>query len=921
MRNRRRRGRIARALLGLLLLPLPPVPADAAVQPIDVPNGSFETAKAGGNFPDGWEGPTDKAELVADAKHGAKALHLMNWNTWDWTKFTLILGPMPEGEKISAAMWVKMKDVTKSSNSWETCWIYLEFQDLAWQTTKEEIARFDGTREWAWVTKKKINVPKNLRETKLVIAFDGVGGQLWLDRFTLVKGEELPPETVSTSGEVAGQADTIKTAINRARAAIRNKALDRAPTEALAEARGAVAAATLLADDLEREAREAADKADPRGTGPEKAAQLRRAAAVVREKVAEAVRLIEEGEAAQKREAPGRAEEISSEKAGAALVALQEAERAADEAAAASTESLVLVATWGGGIHRNESASKWIASNPDERLPYARFIVAARDGRLYAGSDQPVLRDSDDNGKTWSGTPTALPAPATGFLIDPAGGSRWLITTWGQGAFLSTDEGRNWTPASAPSKFLRAPRALRVDGATRVYLIADDGEIHRAETVDGEWRRIATAPRGIKAWDLGVSPSRDPRLIAATDAGLAEITAEGKFAFIKLNVSTVWARTLATDLDRMLIGTAGRGIVEWRPDARDGPKALLINDGLGNLTVSGLVVSLTPKAEAVAGTEEVRGPRVWTDRNAGLAGGFVNGVAFNPQSEKVMFVTTRNGIFKSEDAGATWKYSGTGLAGLNVGRIVIDPKNPANIYTAPAYINTPAGIQKSSDGGKTWFQSNKGLTATAVTWVDLDRNNPGQIFAVTWGGGIFKSDDSAGNWYSLKTGITANNGYCIIPPVTDPRAMFAGTAGAGLYRFNESAWAWEASGNGISSPEVWHLAQDPFNGLAWLAGTPGAGLFKSDNSGKSWRRITKGLDATEIYRLVYHPTKKDIVYLGTKNATTGRGGAGVFRSVDAGENWAPDNLGLPSLGIEDLTITTKGLVYVATQNGLYYKQD
>ncbi len=912
----------ARAVLAALLLPLPPPSAQAAVQILEIPNASFETPKGTTSFPDGWEGPEDKIELAADAKHGAKSLHVMNWNTWDWTKYTLKLGPMPEGERISAAMWVKTKDVTKSANSWETCRIFLEFTDQAWKSTTEEIARFDGTREWTWLTKKKINVPVNLRETKLVIAFDGVGGQLWLDRFTLVKGEELPPETVSTSGEVGLQADIIKTAINRARGAIRNKTVDREPSEALADARGAVAAATRLADDLEREAREAADKADPRGTGPEKAARLRRAAAVVREKVAEAVRLIEEGEAAQRREAPGKAEEISSFKAGEALTALKDAERAADEAAAASTESLVLITTWGGGVHRNETTSKWIASNADAPLPYGTFIVAGRDGRLYAGSDRPVLHDSDDNGKTWSGTPTQLPAPATGFLIEPAPGGRWMITTWGKGAYVSTDEGRNWKPLAAPSKFLRAPRALARDPGqpVKVYLIADDGAVHAADGIDGPWKSVASMPRGIKAWDLAVSPSRDPKLIAATDAGLAEIKDDGSVAFVKAEVSTAWARSLAVDLDRMLVGTAGRGVVQWKPDAREGPKARLINEGIGNLNVTGMVVSLSPKAEAVGGADEVRGPRTWTDRNGGLAGGFVNSVAFNPQNEKVMLVSTRSGIFRSEDAGGTWKASSSGLSGLNIGRIVVDPKNPANVYCAGAFIATPTGIQKSTDGGKTWADSSKGLSPKTL-WVEVDPNSPNQIFAVIWESGVYKSDDSGGNWYKLDKGLNATLGYCAVMSVTDPKTLLAGFDSAGLYRFNEGAWAWENVSKGIATPSIWHVAQNPNDGLMWLLGTPGGGLYKSADGCKTWRRVQAGLDTQDVYRVVWHPTRKGVAYVGSKNSSSGRGGAGIYRSIDGGENWAPDNVGLPSLGIEDIRITSKGLVYVATQNGLYYKQD
>jgi len=909
-------------LAGAILLARP---SGAGPALIPVENGSFEEAEKGSNFPAGWSAKRkEDIELSSDAMHGLKSVHVKCPWGWANTNLNVSLKRLPEGELISIGWWVKLNEVKKGD--WESgaCRLFIKFKTNDWKESTEEIAKFEGTAGWKWMTKKKIQLPSNLMEATLTLSFDeAMRGELWLDRIVVVRGSELPPETISTSDEVGTAADVAKVAIGRARAAARKKAVEMSAAEALADARTRVSAVTLVADELEAEARALAGKAEAKSNLLERAADLERAVAVVRAKVAAAISLINEGEAAQRREpTPAKAEEASAPKAAEALKALREAAEAADLAEAAMTDAVILVGTRGGGVYRDAEEGKWEARNADAPLPYASFIVAGPDGRLYCGGDEATLLDSDDNGKTWSATPTRLPAPATGFALDPRDAAHWIMTTWGKGVWTSADEGRNWTAAPAPSKFMRTARILRAGtaGASRVYSIADDTTIVRSDEIGGEWREIARMPRGIKAWDLAMKPVSAPVLIAATDAGIAEIADDGRISFPRLEVSTGWARALAVDADRVLIGTFGHGIVEWRPETTESPKARIINGGLGNTSVSALAASRHPKSEAAAGAEAEVGPRVWTDRSAGLTGGYVNGVAFNPEKEKSVYCTTKSGFYRSDDGGATWVISGTGLVGQNLGHIAVDPKSPDNIYVTPAYINNPAGIQKSTDGGKTWSQKNNGVTALTAMWIDLDKNTPSTAIAVTWGGGVFITWDSAETWYKLSAGMNQQNGYTVTLGAASPAAQLAGMAGA-LYRLSSDWKRWEPSGKGIPGQDIWSLAQDPNDGNVWLAGTAGGGLYKSADGGRSWRRIAKGLDSQDIYRVVYHPKKAGVVYIGTKNSSTGRGGNGVYRSVDGGETWASDNTGLTALGIEDLAITSKGLIYAATQNGIFYKQD
>lgn len=78
----------------------------------------------------------------------------------------------------------------------------------------------------------------------------------------------------------------------------------------------------------------------------------------------------------------------------------------------------------------------------------------------------------------------------------------------------------------------------------------------------------------------------------------------------------------------------------------------------------------------------------------------VNGFAVDPRNPKIMYVATRDGLFKSADAGETWKAGGNELK--NLAAVVVNPKNTVEVYSA-----TVDGIVfKSTNGGVTWERQN-----------------------------------------------------------------------------------------------------------------------------------------------------------------------------------------------------------------------
>ena len=74
----------------------------------------------------------------------------------------------------------------------------------------------------------------------------------------------------------------------------------------------------------------------------------------------------------------------------------------------------------------------------------------------------------------------------------------------------------------------------------------------------------------------------------------------------------------------------------------------------------------------------------------------VNGFATDPVNPKVMYVAMRDGLFRSTDAGESWKPVGKGLK--NLAAVAVNPKRPSEVYAVTA----EGVISRSPDGGTTW---------------------------------------------------------------------------------------------------------------------------------------------------------------------------------------------------------------------------
>ncbi len=202
-----------------------------------------------------------------------------------------------------------------------------------------------------------------------------------------------------------------------------------------------------------------------------------------------------------------------------------------------------------------------------------------------------------------------------------------------------------------------------------------------------------------------------------------------------------------------------------------------------------------------------------------------------------------DGVYKSVDAGKTWKH--IGLADTQaISRIRVDPANPDVVYVAalghPYGANEDRGVFRSRDGGATWkrvlFRNHR---AGAID-LAMDPHNPRVLFASIWdvyrtpwtlssGGpasGLFKSTDGGDTW----TEITRNPGF--------PKGV--------LGKINVSM-------SGADSSRVYAMVE-----------ADDGGLFQSNDAGATWTLVNSDRNIRQrafyFSRILADPQKRDTIY-------------------------------------------------------------
>ena len=301
-------------------------------------------------------------------------------------------------------------------------------------------------------------------------------------------------------------------------------------------------------------------------------------------------------------------------------------------------------------------------------------------------------------------------------------------------------------------------------------------------------------------------------------------------------------------------------------------------------------------------------------RNIGPLSGRIDTVSGVPSDPTTYYAGGLGGMFKTADGGVTWTSIFNNEPVSSVNAIAVAPSAPATVYigTGEANLRNDVvfgdGVWRSNDAGATWTHS--GLDPVgSIAAIAVDPQNAQRVFVAALGDvygaspdrGIYRTIDGGATWTKVLYTDEHTGGSSIAIDPSDPRHVLAGlwegwrtpyhlTSGGpsdGVYESKDGGDHWtRLQGHGLPSGVTGRIAlafapSDPKRVYALIESAQGT-LWRSDDGGTTWTMInaSHGIDQRPFYftSLTVDPKNADTIYFMSVQ---------MWRSTDGGKTAKP----------------------------------
>jgi len=549
------------------------------------------------------------------------------------------------------------------------------------------------------------------------------------------------------------------------------------------------------------------------------------------------------------------------------------------------------------GVFRSlDGAQTWSRSRT---APSPRGLLAGadpRDGdRVFVMFLDPRTDDftqlglffTTDGGATWSRSRQGLGANPFVYEVafDPQeDGVVYAATS--NGLHRSADGGRSWARLWEDQGVFAVtvapddPRLLLVSILDRVYRSADGGATFTEVSRSGMYSGIVFDPH-------------DPNRVYGTDGQLFRSTDRGlTWEWIGRKLHLAFESVAVGEDGTLYAGTRFGVIRSFDGGTTFTPAA---TPGAGQRHPDDNIVDVAALANGDVLAAGDRGvwrlfdrEHGWKAASEGIRGLDIISLAMTAGG-RLLASVPNNGVFHSGDGGASFRSSTRGLRdpyGTPGLRFIPSPSSPQVVYG-----NYYDSIFRSDDAGVSWRPL---YLDYPVPLLAVHPTHPDILYA---GGDNFNPHEEPGKCHALRSGDGGATWDCLEGPdlftltalVIDPRqpSRLFGLDDYVRFRISDDEGAtWREAGRGLPEGDNYSsvLAIDARGRL--FTGTEDGRVFRSLDAGESFAKVSRNLPRGTIQGLIVDPLRPDTLY-----ALFYR--QGVFRSRDGGRRWERLDAGLP----------------------------
>ncbi len=497
-----------------------------------------------------------------------------------------------------------------------------------------------------------------------------------------------------------------------------------------------------------------------------------------------------------------------------------------------------------------DSGKSWSDFRVPNQDAYAMAVDPKNSDIVYAGghggqeSDAAHLSRSDDGGKSWKPVGQGLEPQVRAILVDPANSATLYVVTSFSKLWKSVDRGATFTALTPPVSGTDDIFTLRFEpGASSHLWMASEKGLFRSRDSGASWQSADEGSGRYLIKAVAQNPADPRQMLAASSGGGVYRSEDGGSSWQPsvAGLSAAWVEKIYTAPGTAtLFAQTATGLFRHEAGGNWSEKAEPFENDGDEVELDGMLFE-RPSPEAIWAFD---GSTAWRSGDGGksfralerkepsmrdlmkgnLASAQFRSLAQDLGNARILYAGSSSNddpgeaVWKSVDAGKTFKPSGQGL-----------PGEPVNLLRAAApgvvYALVGKALYCTDDGGAKWVAAGGGLPGgTELREVALDPTQPARLF-VSSEKGLYISNDSGAS-FTKATSALAEEDVEAVAVAPDGR-VFAGSF-RGVFASSDAGSTWKSISDGLLHKDVRALAVGgPAGALRLWAGTAGGSVFST----------------------------------------------------------------------------------------------